>query len=169
MTPSRGAEAGLPEGLPRQARIRKRPLFLSVQARGERSHGRHLVVIVAHGATAIARIGVTASKKVGKAVQRNRAKRLIRDAFRKLRAQLPPHIDMVVIARASILELGAEQVRADLATAIDRSLRGLQQRRGRGRGGRGRGGRGRGNKRRDQGARRGGGGGHGPRKGPPER
>jgi ribonuclease P protein component len=125
-----------------------------VQARGERSHGRHLVVIVARGASAIARIGVTASKKVGKAVQRNRAKRLIRDAFRKLRGQLPPRVDMVVIARASILELGADEVRADLATAIDRSLRGLQQRRGRSRGGRGRGGKRRGRGGRGGGAKR---------------
>lgn len=44
-------------------------------------------------------MGVTASRKVGGAVVRNRAKRLVREAFRATRDQWPAGIDLVVIVR----------------------------------------------------------------------
>ena len=53
---------------------------------------------------ALPRLGITASRKSGGAVQRNRAKRLIREAFRATRALFPPDIDLVVIVKR---ELGA--------------------------------------------------------------
>lgn len=121
-------DAGLrPEGLPRQARIRKRPHFLSVQARGARAHGKYLIAIAARGTSGQVRLGVTASKKVGKAVVRNRAKRLVRESFRRLRAGLPPGIDVVVITRPSIAGLGLAAVVADLEQTLQRVLRGLSR------------------------------------------
>ncbi len=44
-------------------------------------------------------MGVTVSRKVGKAVVRNRVKRLCREAFRRNAAQLPDGLDVVLIAR----------------------------------------------------------------------
>ena len=51
------------------------------------------------------RLGITAGKRVGNAVQRNRAKRLIRQAYRELVAELPPYLDIVIVARARICNL----------------------------------------------------------------
>ena len=51
------------------------------------------------------RLGITAGKRVGNAVQRNRAKRLIRQAYRELEAELPPYLDIVIVARARICNL----------------------------------------------------------------
>jgi ribonuclease P protein component len=48
------------------------------------------------------RLGITASRKVGNAVQRNRAKRLLREAFRCIRTELPSGLDLVVIVRQGI-------------------------------------------------------------------
>ena len=42
------------------------------------------------------RLGITAGKRVGNAVQRNRAKRLIRQAYRELEAELPPYLDKTI-------------------------------------------------------------------------
>jgi hypothetical protein len=44
-------------------------------------------------------LGITASRRVGNAAQRNRAKRLLREAFRCVRAELPGGLDLVVIVR----------------------------------------------------------------------
>ena len=46
------------------------------------------------------RIGITASKRIGRAVQRNRAKRVIREALMMLKPQLKPGYDLVVVARS---------------------------------------------------------------------
>jgi ribonuclease P protein component len=46
-----------------------------------------------------ARLGVTASRKVGCAVVRNRSKRLVREAFRATRPLWSPEIDLVIIVR----------------------------------------------------------------------
>jgi ribonuclease P protein component len=113
---------------PRSARLHARRQFLAVQARGVRGHGRLLVAIAAAGAAGGPRLGVTASKKVGNSVVRNRAKRLIREAFRRLRAELPPWLDLVVVARGSIVDATAAAVASDLTTAVQRALADLQRR-----------------------------------------
>ena len=45
------------------------------------------------------RLGITTSKKIGKAVQRNRARRLIKTAYRNLLPEIAPGYDLVVVAR----------------------------------------------------------------------
>ncbi|MBW2496252.1 MAG: ribonuclease P protein component [Deltaproteobacteria bacterium] len=47
------------------------------------------------------RLGITASRKVGNAVRRNRFKRRVREWFRRRRLDLDPPVDLVVIARRS--------------------------------------------------------------------
>lgn len=59
-------------------------------------------------------MGVTASRKVGPAVIRNRIKRLIREAFRQHHHQLPPGLDLVVVAKWEAREATAEEIRREL-------------------------------------------------------
>ena len=64
------------------------------------------------------RLGVTVSRKVGNAVERNRVKRRIREWFRRTRASLAPDVELVVIARRQSLELLAREADAELSRLV---------------------------------------------------
>jgi ribonuclease P protein component len=94
-----------------------------VKEQGHRTATRHFVLLVARrgGGGAPdprARLGLTVSRKVGNAVQRNRAKRLIREWFREGGCSLPAGSDVVVIARAGAADLSRAEVSAELGAAV---------------------------------------------------
>lgn len=67
------------------------------------------------------RVGFTASRKVGPAVSRNRARRRLRALVREiLPAEARPGFDYVVIARAATVERPFAELRVDLQTALDK-------------------------------------------------
>lgn len=70
------------------------------------------------------RIGVSASRNLGGAVQRNRAKRRLRAAFRPFIAEMPGGWDLLLIARPPLLEAAWPEVQAAVRNVLKRS--GLQ-------------------------------------------
>jgi len=102
-------------------RLRRPADIKQVRQRG-RSWPHPLLVLVAypneHGFT---RIGVVASRRLGKAVARNRAKRLLREAARRLYPCLAPGWDLLLIARSGILGVKEPQVSQALGLLADRA------------------------------------------------
>lgn len=99
--------------LPKDNRLRKPREFRAVYAGGTRIEGRFMTVFVLPSETPFQRLGITASKKaVGNAVQRNRAKRLLREAFRLSKAELNEltgNYDWVLNARRVLLKVKLER------------------------------------------------------------
>ncbi len=87
---------------PKSHRVRTRLQYQGVQTGGTRVVSPHFVFLLNAQAVRLphSRMGVTASRKVGGAVVRNRAKRLVREAFRATRELWPAGIDVVVVVRS---------------------------------------------------------------------
>jgi len=106
------------ERLPKSARVRKRGEYLRLQRIGKRRGSDRLVVLCGRSTTGLSRIGITASRKVGNAVVRNRVKRFIREFFRRHKYAIEPPQDFVVIVRAAAATTSYAEVSADLARAL---------------------------------------------------
>ncbi|MDE3157116.1 MAG: ribonuclease P protein component [Acidobacteriota bacterium] len=107
---------------PRAAtRIRRRAEFQRVYESGTRSHGRFSTVFFLPNTLGVTRLGIAATRKLGGAVQRNRAKRLVRELFRRHPATAG--FDIVVIPRLELLKASFASLEADYRSHLDRALR----------------------------------------------
>jgi ribonuclease P protein component len=93
--------------------------FDRVYRSGERHNGR-LVTIILNKNTPSNKLGISIGKKYGTAVERNRAKRLIRDAYKKAVDKLSMPVEMIVIPRPSLKVASGSGVEADFKEIIDR-------------------------------------------------
>jgi ribonuclease P protein component len=107
---------------PKEARLLKRAEFLRVYENGKRFEGRFMTVFILPNDRKCHRAGITATKKaIGKAHERNRAKRLLRESFRLSKAELTDiktcH-DWVLNARRSILKVKLENPLAEFREIV---------------------------------------------------
>ena len=107
--------------LPAAERIRRRPEFDRVYTEGARVHGRFMTVFVLPNGGTVARLGVAATRKIGSAVERNRAKRLAREIFR--RQKVGAALDVVVVPRREMLDAPFDSLEADYHAALTRGSR----------------------------------------------
>ena len=101
-------------------RIGKRREFLSIYQRGRKIRSRNFVLYAMPSGLPFHRLGVTVSKKVGKAVVRNRVKRRLREIFRRNRPGGVPPVDLVINAKKSIAELEFDQLHDELIEGLRR-------------------------------------------------
>jgi ribonuclease P protein component len=78
--------------------------------------GSYFVLFGERSATASDRIGITATRKLGPAVTRNRIKRIVREIFRRSVPSGSPPLDVVVNVRASALGVSFERLTDDLVS-----------------------------------------------------
>ena len=111
------AAATRSQRFPSAFRLRKRREFLAIQRKGRRQTVPHFVVITRTRKDPPSRLGITTSRKVGIAPQRNRVRRLVREFFRRQVSLTPPQ-DTVVIARPGAALLSYAEVAEELSRVM---------------------------------------------------
>ena len=106
---------------PPARRIRHRPEFLRVYEQGERVRARLMTVMALRNTLGYSRLGIAATRKMGGAVVRNRAKRLVRELFRQ--ADVPAGLDIVVIPRSDMVDAEFRTVESEFRYVLRRISR----------------------------------------------
>jgi len=107
-------------------RLSRSAEFERVYRQGRSTGNRYLVLYTfANSSASGPRLGLSVSRKVGGAVDRNRVKRLLREGFAKFEPDLDPTQDVVVVARPTVLDLaereGLAGLEASLAELIEKA------------------------------------------------
>ena len=105
----------------RKFRLTRAEDFERVRRDGKAHAGPLVVLITLANSSPGPRVGIVAGRKVGNAVQRNRAKRLLREAMRPRVTALPPGWDLILVARPPLANATLDQTRAALDTLLHRA------------------------------------------------
>ena len=95
-------------------RLRKSWEYRRVSQVGCKFSTPHFVLLIADNIVNSSRLGITVSRRVGNAVERNRVKRLIREYFRLNRVFLPYNYDYSVIAKRGAAQLSSSEIYSQL-------------------------------------------------------
>lgn len=122
---SRSATNAAPDedqSFPKSRRLLRRADFQRVYSEGGKIPGPYFLLFYLRRQEAgPCRVGLTASRKVGKAVVRNRAKRLLREAVRRHWDATPDNCDCVLHVRTQMREAGFADVEAELLRTMRRA------------------------------------------------
>jgi ribonuclease P protein component len=106
---------------PKTDRILKRALFRRVYEQGRKIQFRYFTAFILAKQDNGARIGVTTTRKIGNAVQRNRARRLVREAFRKNKWLAPHGVDIVINVKRPLVDAHYRDLECEFITFLERA------------------------------------------------
>jgi ribonuclease P protein component len=109
------------EKLRKTDRILKREHFRRVYDEGRKYQGKYFTAFVLPNHRQEPRIGITVTRKVGKSVERNRSRRLIREVFRRNKWRVSEGIDIVLNVKESLLGAGYSQLETDFIRFAERN------------------------------------------------
>jgi ribonuclease P protein component len=104
-------------------RLLKRNEFIQLSKVGRKLQNNHFIAIYASGRLDRCRLGITVTRKVGRAVKRNRIKRLIREYFRCHRHLISGKWDINVIVKKEAADLSSEELFGSLQNIFERISR----------------------------------------------
>ena len=102
----------------RRQHIRQRAEFQAVYETGRKHQGRHMLIFSLGREGQPTRLGIAATRKLGIAVERNRAKRRVRELFRQHPA--PAGFDIVVVPRRSLIDAPFSSLEAEYVATLAR-------------------------------------------------
>lgn len=120
---SAAPKSGRPEGarFTLRERVRRRREYQAVYEHGARLSGSFMTVFFYRNTLGQPRLGIAATRKIGPAVGRNRAKRRVRELFR--RNKIAEGVDIVVIPRRELIDAPFERIEADYRAILKRRAR----------------------------------------------
>jgi len=98
--------------------IKKREEFQKVYKYGKSVAGKSVVIYFLENGVGYCRFGFSVSKKLGKAVTRNRVRRILKEVCRLRKDLFPPGKDYIIVARRGVLGLKYQQVEKDVAELL---------------------------------------------------
>ena len=102
-------------------RILKRDEFRRVYEQGRKLHGRYFTAFILPSQNGRPRIGITTTRKIGNAVERNRARRLLREAFRKNKWLVPAGVDIVINVKRPLVEAAYRDLEGDFIAFLEKA------------------------------------------------
>ncbi len=111
------------QSLSKKERLTGAENFIRVYKKGKRLKLPGLTIIVTRNYLSYCRIGISAGKKIGGAIKRNRAKRLIRELFRTNKRIFPTGHDLVFVPYRKFFHLDWNELKSNLVKAFDASNR----------------------------------------------
>ena len=108
------------ETFTKEARIRKREEFIRLQNQGKKVFSKYFIALYGPGVVKRNRLGVTATKKVGNAVIRNRIKRYVREFFRQQQHTIEGAWDINIIAKMEAAHITSAQAFGSLKSLFER-------------------------------------------------
>ncbi|MBS0605224.1 MAG: ribonuclease P protein component [Verrucomicrobia bacterium] len=119
-----GSAVTLPaKKFPKSARILTSSHYKFLHRNSSRLFGEQISIDIRQGRSASPKLGLTVSKKFGKAHDRNRFKRVVREAFRELYTSLPDDLEMNISPRKSGANLSKHAILLELQALLARILR----------------------------------------------
>ena len=112
---------------PRSRRLTSRRQFLAIYAEGARASSPAFTFFGQPNGGSSCRLGLTVTRKFGNAVQRNRAKRVLREIFRRNRAKLEPACDMVINVHPSFQKTSTADLERLFMSCFARLARGCSR------------------------------------------
>ena len=108
---------------PKTNRLLRREEFRRAYDQGRKFQARYFTAFVLENSLDRARVGITVTRKFGKAVRRNRARRLVREVFRRNKWLVPTGVDIVINVKNSLMEARYGDLESDFHDFAERLSR----------------------------------------------
>jgi ribonuclease P protein component len=111
--------SGLNQTLNRSQRLIHSYTFTETFAQQKKWVGKYMILWLRHAPDATLRLGLISSKKVHlRANKRNRARRQLREAYRQIRPHLSGHVDLIFVARRSLLHATWNEIKNEMHSLL---------------------------------------------------
>ncbi|MDR2168490.1 MAG: ribonuclease P protein component [Clostridiales bacterium] len=100
--------------------LRRNCDFKKVYKSGRAKGGKYLIVFATENGLNINRLGISVSKKMGKAVRRNKFRRRIKEAYRILEPNFRPGLDIVILPKTELADAGFVEIKKCLKRLLEK-------------------------------------------------